>query len=151
MRPTKSAALQVKPKARAEPLLDKFKQTDLSRYFAGVKAVKARTETPDEFISFTRIPNELFSGVHRIKPVLMMTHTPESRVHYCEVDSMHDSVSILDALLRPEEGASPLEGVLVDPPWDFYIKDGRNDGRCDWNIKDMVRSNIGSKEAILMV
>lgn len=55
---------------------------------------------------------------------------------YYEVDNMNDSASLLDDILSktPETPLSPLEGILVDPPWEFYVADGKNDGKCTWNL-----------------
>ncbi|KAG0164971.1 hypothetical protein DFQ30_009145 [Apophysomyces sp. BC1015] len=115
-------------------------QASLSRFFTGVKKVKV--DTPDEIISNVRIPNDLYSGVKQITPLVTLKsrRIDEERVHYHELDNMMDCTGILESLLsndQTESRQSPLEGILVDPPWEFYINDGRNDGRCNWNLKDM--------------
>ncbi|KAF7729339.1 hypothetical protein EC973_004595 [Apophysomyces ossiformis] len=115
-------------------------QASLSRFFTGVK--KAKVDTPDEMISNVRIPNDLYSGVRQITPftVWKSRQINEERVHYYELEDMMDCTSVLESLLQQKEtdlSHSPLEGILVDPPWEFYINDGRNDGRCSWNLKTM--------------
>ncbi|RCH78775.1 hypothetical protein CU098_005327 [Rhizopus stolonifer] len=51
---------------------------------------------------------------------------------------MNHCIPTLDQLTKENnlEGISSLEGILVDPPWEFYVADGRNDGACSWNISD---------------
>lgn len=119
-------------------------QALLSKYFRGVKAPKV--DTPDELIYNVRIPNELYSGVHQITPLALAKakKLDQEKIHYYELDDMMDCTGVLDALLTTEDNdldvkLSPLEGILIDPPWEFYIKDGRNDGHCSWNVKDMVK------------
>lgn len=119
-------------------------QTSLAVYYKSIKARKI--DTPDELVSNVRIPNELFSGVHQIKTLASRVSeiVNQDRYHYFDVDNMLECVDILDVILGTQEedskqpALSPLEGILVDPPWEFYVEDGRNDGRCSLNIKDMV-------------
>lgn len=127
-----------------------IRQSNLSMFFTGVK--KPKQDTPDELISKVVIPNELFSGVHHVKPIGWEQVRPPAymneRSFYCELDDMMECPTILEALLGPAniepagKGSSSLEGILADPPWDFYVKDGRNDGRCSWTLKDMVCNAI---------
>lgn len=113
----------------------KIQQSSLSRFFTGVK--KRKVDTPDEFISHVRIPNDLYSGVKRIQPLSTRNKVDESKLKYIELDDMNDCVPILDAMLQtPELDTSALECILVDPPWEFYVADGKNDGACTWNLLD---------------
>lgn len=114
----------------------KVQQSSLSRFFTGVK--KRKVDTPDDFISHVRIPNDLYSGVKRIQPLHSKPKHEKSKLTYAELDHMDDCLPILDNLLQIEEETrqSPLEGILVDPPWEFYVADGRNDGSCTWNLSD---------------
>ena len=115
----------------------KIQQSSLSRFFTGVK--KLKVDTPDEFISHNRIPNDLYSGVKRIQPLNKKMITPASKTIYVELDDIKESVDIIDSALEAtaeDTRQSPLEGVLVDPPWEFYVADGRNDGSCTWNLSD---------------
>ncbi|KAI8370597.1 uncharacterized protein BYT42DRAFT_95343 [Radiomyces spectabilis] len=126
----------VKPQARTQ-------QASLSRFFAGVK--KLKIDTPDELISNVRIPNDLYSGVKQITPlsVAQTRKTNDERIHYYELEDIKDCLGVLDAVVdkgsSDETHQSPLEGILVDPPWEFYVKDGRNDGHCHWNLQDVVK------------
>lgn len=139
----KTAALKT---ALPEEKPTTVRQSNLSMFFTGVK--KPKQDTPDDLISKVVIPNELFSGVHHVKPLGLDQARPSipenGRSYYCELDDMAECPTILEALLGPAnqepsgKGSSPLEGILADPPWDFYVKDGRNDGRCSWTLKDMV-------------
>lgn len=116
---------------------NKIVQSTLSRFFTGVK--KRKVDTPDEFISFVRIPNDLYSGVKQIQPLPKRPVIDASKCCYFEIDNMNDCTIRLDQLIEAEsleEKISPLEGILVDPPWEFYAADGRNDGACSWNISD---------------
>lgn len=125
-------------------------QMSLAAFYKGVKERKA--DTPDELISNVRIPNELFSGVHQITTLASKSSKVinQDRYHYFDVDNMLECVDILDVVLGSQDPdtdqrcLSPLEGILIDPPWEFYVKDGRNDGRCSLNIKDMVSSRCQS-------
>lgn len=115
----------------------KVQQSSLSRFFTGVK--KRKVDTPDEFISHVRIPNDLYSGVKRIQPLHCKPKPDDTKLTYAELEHMDDCIPILDNLIKIEEEEtrqSPLEGILVDPPWEFYVADGRNDGSCTWNLSD---------------
>lgn len=120
--------------AEAPVSTPRIQQSSLSRFFTGVK--KLKVDTPDEYISFVRIPNDLYSGVKQIKPFLSQIEARPSKTMYYQVDDMNDSASMLDDILSntPETRMSPLEGILVDPPWEFYVADGKNDGKCTWNL-----------------
>lgn len=111
-------------------------QSTLSRFFTGVK--KQKVDTPDELISFVRIPNDLYSGVKQIQQLSKRLTPDTSKLHYFEIDDMNHCIPTLDQLTKENnlEGISSLEGILVDPPWEFYVADGRNDGACSWNISD---------------
>ncbi|CAO3698124.1 unnamed protein product [Rhizopus stolonifer] len=115
---------------------NKAVQSTLSRFFTGVK--KQKVDTPDELISFVRIPNDLYSGVKQIQQLSKRLTPDTSKLHYFEIDDMNHCIPTLDQLTKENnlEGISPLEGILVDPPWEFYVADGRNDGACSWNISD---------------
>jgi hypothetical protein len=78
-----------------------------------------------------------------VKRILSLQSKPvvdESKLTYIELDDMNDCGSMLDAMLdnqiEEETRQSPLEGILVDPPWEFYVADGKNDGSCTWNLAD---------------
>ncbi|KAI7852481.1 hypothetical protein BDC45DRAFT_513486 [Circinella umbellata] len=134
-KPNKTSALE-ESKA-AVTVAPPVRQAFLSKYFAGAK--KPKVDTPEEYISNVRIPNDLYSGVHQILPLAMKPVIKEERSHYYELDDMMNSTGVLEEILgeaQPE--LSSLEGILVDPPWEFYIKDGRNDGRCTWDIKQVM-------------
>lgn len=114
----------------------KIQQSSLSRFFTGVK--KRKVDTPDEFISHVRIPNDLYSGVKRIQSLANKIQIDQSKTTYVELDDMNDCASLLDVMLETQEDsrASALECILVDPPWEFYVADGKNDGSCTWNLSD---------------
>lgn len=117
----------------------KIQQSSLSRFFTGVK--KRKVDTPDEFISHVRIPNDLYSGVKRIQPLSQKLEADVTRHIYMELDDMNDCAPLLDDLLaqseeEKESRQSALECILVDPPWEFYVADGKNDGSCTWNLSD---------------
>lgn len=66
---------------------------------------------------------------------------PDAKTKYWELNDMNDCIPILDETLQtvPDKGFhNAIEGVLIDPPWDFYVADGRNDGRCKWSLTKMV-------------
>jgi hypothetical protein len=131
----KQSAVDVKkPKGKPQPV-----QSLLSTYFTGVKALKK--DTPDELISMTRIPNDLYYGVKRIKPLSLIKSTAieEQKTYYKQLGKMEECLPILDEMLVKESdapGQSSLEGILMDPPWEYYVADGKNDGRCSYNITD---------------
>jgi hypothetical protein len=123
-------------------------QVSLSRFFAGVKKVKV--DIPDDLVLYTRIPNDFYSSVKHIKPLLcdsdnssMTDETGlERRMYYREIDDMMECVELLNNELGGEDmdgkTESQIEGLLVDPPWEFIIEDGRNDGSCKWDAKQVV-------------
>lgn len=133
------------PKSQPRP-----QQMSLSRFFTGVK--KLKVDIPDELVSNVRIPNELFSGVKQIIPlaIAQTRQLDEDKVQYYEVDDMLDCAGVLDTLIdkdAPRGAQSPVEGILVDPPWEFYLEGGQNDGRCRWNLKDVVSGHAGREES----
>ncbi|CAO3640124.1 unnamed protein product [Cunninghamella blakesleeana] len=113
-------------------------QTSLSKFFTGIK--RKRVDTPDEFIHQTRIPKELFSGVNQIELLEdeIDIDVDDEKLQYHEVDDMMECVDILNKQLMNEEVGpnvqSQIESILVDPPWEFHIKDGKNDGSCQMNL-----------------
>jgi hypothetical protein len=116
----------------------------LANFFSGVKKVKPKVDTPDDIISRYIIPNELFSGVKRMRGFYnsKRASATEPKTAYWEMKDMNDCVTVLDEVMSQTEAASsqsPIEGMLIDPPWDFYVADGRNDGRCTWSLTNMVR------------
>jgi hypothetical protein len=117
----------------------KIQQSSLSRFFKGVK--KRKVDTPDDFISHVRIPNDLYSGVKKIRPLAGIIETDITKNIYMELDDINDSAPLLDDMLRTDQDTrqSPLEGILADPPWEFYVADGKNDGSCTWNLSDFQR------------
>lgn len=46
-----------------------------------------------------------------------------------EIKDMHafDWSSISEGF---DEAVNDIQGVLADPPWNFIVEDGRNDGAC---------------------
>lgn len=123
------------------------KQASLSRFFTGVKKVKVKVDTPDELIHHTRIPNDLYSGVKQVIPLRRANNgneaiDDEKKVDYHEVDDMMDCVALLDnrmgSELVDEKTQSQIEGLLVDPPWEYILQDDRNDGSCRWNLLQIV-------------
>jgi hypothetical protein len=135
---TRTYKMPPSTKKRTKPPTSKLQQSTLSRFFTGVKKVKI--DTPEDMISLTRIPKTLFSGVKKIKPLCNHVKPEESKSIYMEFDDINDSVSILNDIL--DQGAekditrqqSNLEGILVDPPWEYHIVDGKNDGKCTMNL-----------------
>lgn len=127
----------------AAPAVKKPTQLSLANFFAGVKKVKPKVDTPDDLISRCVIPNELFSGVKNIRGLYSEKRIPaaESKMAYWEVKDMDECPSILEEALGSIDSSSsqsPIEGMLIDPPWEFYVADGRNDGRCTWSLTQMV-------------
>lgn len=117
--------------------LSKIQQSSLSRFFTGVKKVKI--DTPDDLISQVRIPNDLYSGVKKIRPLHNRTQTDLTKSIYMELDNINDSIPVLNDIVSQDVNKdtgnqSTLEGILVDPPWEFYIEDGKNDGKCTLNL-----------------
>ncbi|KAJ2963951.1 hypothetical protein NQZ79_g1115 [Umbelopsis isabellina] len=112
----------------------KATQLSLASFFSGVKKVKPKADTPDEFISRCVIPNELFSGVKHMRGLYneKRIDAPDAKTKYWELNDMNDCISILDETVQTISDKAfhnAIEGVLIDPPWDFYVADGRNDGR----------------------
>lgn len=107
-------------------------------------------DMPDELVLYTRIPNDFYSSVKHIKPLLCDNDSTsmademglERRMYYREIDDMMDCVELLNNELGDEDMCgkteSQIEGLLVDPPWEFIIEDGRNDGSCKWDAKQVV-------------
>ncbi|GAB5589291.1 hypothetical protein Unana1_04191 [Umbelopsis nana] len=127
----------------AAPAVKKPTQLSLANFFAGVKKVKPKVDTPDDLISRCVIPNELFSGVKNIRGLYNEKRIPaaESKMAYWEVKDMDECLSILEEALGSIDSSSsqsPIEGMLIDPPWEFYVADGRNDGRCTWSLMQMM-------------
>jgi hypothetical protein len=126
------------------PVAKRPTQLSLANFFSGVKKVKPKVDTPDDIISRYIIPNELFSGVKRMRGFYnsKRASATEPKTAYWEMKDMNDCVTVLDEVMSQTEAASsqsPIEGMLIDPPWDFYVADGRNDGRCTWSLTNMVR------------
>ncbi|KAI8357242.1 hypothetical protein BD560DRAFT_198068 [Blakeslea trispora] len=115
----------------------KVQQTSLSRFFTGVK--KRKIDTPDDLVSYTRIPNDLYSGVKQIKPLNKRTQADASKTIYVELDQIENMTTLLDNICQRGEKESStqssLECILADPPWEFYVEDGKNDGRCSLNLE----------------
>ncbi|CAO3636362.1 unnamed protein product [Cunninghamella echinulata] len=116
-------------------------QAPLAKFFAGVK--RKKVDTPDELIHQTKIPRDLYSGVKQITLLEDESNIciDDDKIQYYEVDDMMEGITILEnQLMNEKEVANPnsqsqLESILVDPPWEFVIKDGRNDGSCQMNLK----------------
>lgn len=80
----------------------------------------------------------MYSGVKRIQPLASKTQIDTTKMSYIELDDMNECASLLDSMIEPLEDpqASAIECILVDPPWEFYVADGKNDGSCTWNLSN---------------
>lgn len=79
----------------------------------------------------------MYSGVKRIQPLEKKIQIDQSKTTYIELDDMNDCIPLLDTLLESQQQdteSSSLECILVDPPWEFYVADGKNDGACTLNL-----------------
>ncbi|KAG0215233.1 hypothetical protein BGX33_001332 [Mortierella sp. NVP41] len=135
---TATSTLPSKPPARAivpievrkTPLttLNVKGQTGLSLFWKNIKPV--RVECPD--VPRIMIPKDVEqrpTWAHRIQPVADPdTATIEGSL-YTEIEDMHafDWSSISEGF---DEPVNDIQGVLADPPWNFIVEDGRNDGAC---------------------
>ncbi|KAF9902749.1 hypothetical protein EC991_004561 [Linnemannia zychae] len=103
-------------------------QTGLSLFWKNIKPV--RVECPD--VPKTMIPKDVElrpTWAHRIQPVPEPDAPEVEGSLYMEVRDMHafDWSSISEGF---DEPVNDIQGVLADPPWNFIVEDGRNDGAC---------------------
>ncbi|KAF9969775.1 hypothetical protein BGZ73_007704 [Actinomortierella ambigua] len=101
-------------------------QLGLSLFWKNIRPVRA--ECPD--IPKYMIPKDVEqrpTWAHRIVPY--RESEPVAGVVYKEVPSIVD----MDWSLLSEGLETPigdLQGIMADPPWNFIVADGRNDGKC---------------------
>ncbi|KAF9125900.1 hypothetical protein BGX30_000246 [Mortierella sp. GBA39] len=103
-------------------------QAGLSLFWKNIKPV--RVECPD--VPKTMIPKDVElrpTWAHRIQPVADPDATEVEGSTYMEIKDMHafDWSSISEGF---DEPVNDIQGVLADPPWNFIVEDGRNDGAC---------------------
>ncbi|KAG0263035.1 hypothetical protein BGZ95_003891 [Linnemannia exigua] len=103
-------------------------QTGLSLFWKNIKPV--RVECPD--VPKTMIPKDVElrpTWAHRIQPIPDPDAAEVEGSSYMEVKDMHafDWTSISEGF---DEPVNDIQGVLADPPWNFIVEDGRNDGAC---------------------
>ncbi|KAF9328207.1 hypothetical protein BGZ91_001105 [Linnemannia elongata] len=103
-------------------------QTGLSLFWKNIKPV--RVECPD--VPKIMIPKDVEqrpTWAHRIQPVADPDATEVEGSTYMEIKDMHafDWSSISEGF---DEPVNDIQGVLADPPWNFIVEDGRNDGAC---------------------
>ncbi|KAF9125082.1 hypothetical protein BGW39_007660 [Mortierella sp. 14UC] len=103
-------------------------QTGLSLFWKNIKPV--RVECPD--VPKIMIPKDVElrpTWAHRIQPAPEPDAPEVEGSSYMEIKDMHafDWNSISE---RFDEPVNDIQGVLADPPWNFIVEDGRNDGAC---------------------
>ncbi|KAG0283687.1 hypothetical protein BGZ96_011919 [Linnemannia gamsii] len=103
-------------------------QTGLSLFWKNIKPV--RVECPD--VPKTMIPKDVEqrpTWAHRIQPIADLDAPDVEGSTYVEIGDMHtfDWSSISEGF---DEPVNDIQGVLADPPWNFIVKDSRNDGAC---------------------
>ncbi|KAG9061443.1 hypothetical protein KI688_007434 [Linnemannia hyalina] len=103
-------------------------QTGLSLFWKNIKPV--RVECPD--VPKIMIPKDVEqrpTWAHRVQPVADPDATEVEGSTYMEIKDMHafDWSSISEGF---DEPVNDIQGVLADPPWNFIVEDGRNDGAC---------------------
>ncbi|KAG0303781.1 hypothetical protein BGZ97_001766 [Linnemannia gamsii] len=103
-------------------------QTGLSLFWKNIKPV--RVECPD--VPKTMIPKDVEqrpTWAHRIQSVADPDAPEVEGSTYMEIKDMHafDWSSISEGF---DEPVNDIQGVLADPPWNFIVEDGRNDGTC---------------------
>ncbi|KAF8927360.1 hypothetical protein BGZ47_002195 [Haplosporangium gracile] len=103
-------------------------QTGLSLFWKNIKPI--RVECPD--VPKIMIPKDVEqrpTWAHRIQPVADPGSPEVEGPAYMEIKDMHafDWSSISEGF---DEPVNDIQGVLADPPWNFIVEDGRNDGAC---------------------
>ncbi|KAF9430510.1 hypothetical protein BGZ94_006456 [Podila epigama] len=112
-------------------------QTGLSLFWKNIRP--ARVECPDSLIAKYIIPKDVElrpTWAHRIQPVTEQ-QDDESMV----AGSIHKEVRNMAtfdwASLSTDfdEPVNDIQGIMADPPWNFIVEDGRNDGACRLTTK----------------
>ncbi|KAF9917516.1 hypothetical protein FBU30_000713 [Linnemannia zychae] len=103
-------------------------QTGLSLFWKNIKPV--RVECPD--VSKIMIPKDVElrpTWAHRIQPFTDPDMLSIEGSTYLEVKDMHafDWATLSEGFSEP---VNDIQGILADPPWNFIVEDGRNDGAC---------------------
>ncbi|KAG0198935.1 hypothetical protein BGX28_007696 [Mortierella sp. GBA30] len=111
-------------------------QTGLSLFWKNIKPV--RVECPDIHIPRYVIPKDVEerpTWAHRIQPYTEINTIPVEGSFYKEVPKIHafDWTSLSEGF---EEPVADFQGVLADPPWNFIVEDGRNDGACQLTTRE---------------
>ncbi|KAF9169740.1 hypothetical protein BGX21_009827 [Mortierella sp. AD011] len=103
-------------------------QTGLSLFWKNIRPV--RVECPD--VPRIIIPKDVElrpTWAHRIQPYSEFNAALVEGSVFKEVPKMidFDWGSLSEGF---EEPIADIQGVLADPPWNFIVEDGRNDGAC---------------------
>ncbi|KAI1316356.1 hypothetical protein EDD11_010070 [Mortierella claussenii] len=109
-------------------------QTGLSLFWKNIRPV--RVECPD--IPKYIIPKDVEqrpTWAHRIQSVTELDMASVEGTIYMEVPKMidFDWATLSEGF---EESVTDFQGVLADPPWNFIVEDGRNDGACRLTTTD---------------
>ncbi|KAF8921696.1 hypothetical protein BGZ58_003996 [Dissophora ornata] len=103
-------------------------QTGLSLFWKNIRPV--RVECPD--VPKYIIPKDVElrpTWAHKVQPFTELDFASVEGSIYKEVSKMidFDWTSLSEGF---EEPIGDIQGVLADPPWNFIVEDGRNDGAC---------------------
>ncbi|KAF9431965.1 hypothetical protein BGZ76_011466, partial [Entomortierella beljakovae] len=109
-------------------------QTGLALFWKNIKPV--RVECPD--VPRINIPKDVEirpTWAHRIQPYSEFNNSPVEGSIFKETAKMIelDWASLSDGF---EEPIADIQGILADPPWNFIVEDGRNDGACQLNTAE---------------
>ncbi|KAF9948346.1 hypothetical protein BGZ72_009728 [Mortierella alpina] len=103
-------------------------QTGLSLFWKNIRPV--RVECPDIHLPRYVIPKDVEerpTWAHRIQPYTEInTEAIEGAIEVNKLETF-DWSSLSEGF---EEPVADFQGVLADPPWNFIVEDGRNDGAC---------------------
>ncbi|KAF9141856.1 hypothetical protein BG015_001105 [Linnemannia schmuckeri] len=127
-KPPARAIVPIEVRKTPLTILNAKGQTGLSLFWKNIKPV--RVECPD--VPKTMIPKDVEqrpTWAHRIQPVADPDSTEIEGSTYMEIKDMHafDWSSLSEGF---DEPVNDIQGVLADPPWNFIVEDGRNDGAC---------------------
>ncbi|KAG0358490.1 hypothetical protein BG005_002276 [Podila minutissima] len=112
-------------------------QTGLSLFWKNIRPV--RVECPDALISKYIIPKDVEqrpTWAHRVQAV-----TDPEDDESVVAGSIHKEVQAMadfDWTGLSENFDDPvtdIQGIMADPPWNFIVEDGRNDGACKLTTK----------------
>ncbi|KAF9318458.1 hypothetical protein BG003_011189 [Podila horticola] len=112
-------------------------QTGLSLFWKNIRPV--RVECPDVLISKYIIPKDVEqrpTWAHRVQAV-----TDPDDDESVVAGSIHKEVQTMidfDWASLSENFDDPvtdIQGIMADPPWNFIVEDGRNDGACTLTTK----------------